>query len=89
VETVRAERAGVIADIDGWRIAGLALQAGAPACKGAGIDLLCRVGDTVNVGDALFRIHASQPDVLRETAQAAREQLGICIGDAVREEVLS
>ena len=89
VETVRAERAGVIADIDGWRIAGLALQAGAPACKGAGIDLLCRVGDTVNVGDALLRIHASQPDVLRETAQAAREQLGICIGDAVREEVLS
>jgi hypothetical protein len=41
------------------------------------------------VGDALLRIHASQPDVLRETAQAAREQLGICIGDAVREEVLS
>jgi thymidine phosphorylase len=89
VETVHAERAGVIADIDGWRIAGLALQAGAPACKGAGIDLLCRVGDTVSVGDALFRIHASQPDILCETAQAAREQLGICIGDAMREEVLS
>ena len=89
VETVRAERAGVITDIDGWRIAGLALQAGAPACKGAGIDLRCRVGDTVGVGDVLFRIHAARPHVLHETAQAAREQVGIRIGDAMREEVLS
>jgi thymidine phosphorylase len=89
VETVHAERSGVITDIDGWRIAGLALQAGAPACKGAGIDLRCRVGDTVSAGDTLLRIHASQPGILRETAQAAREKLGIRIGDALHEEAFS
>jgi thymidine phosphorylase len=89
VETVHAERPGVITDIDGWRIAALALQAGAPACKGAGIDLLCRVGDTVSVGDALFRIHASQPDILRETVEAATEKVGVRIGDPMHEEAHS
>jgi len=57
--TVRADRPGTIRGIDGWTIAGIARRAGAPHDKAAGIDLLCRVGDSVAVGDPLFVIHST------------------------------
>jgi thymidine phosphorylase len=55
---VHAEVAGRIASIDCHRIARIARLAGAPMDKGAGIDLLRKVGDEVRRGDALYRIHA-------------------------------
>jgi thymidine phosphorylase len=59
VHTIRACRSGMISEIDGWRIAGIARRSGAPQDKSAGIDLLRGVGDNVEVGEALYIIHAS------------------------------
>lgn len=61
---VVAPRDGQVAAIDGWAIAGIARQAGAPRDKGAGIDLLCKVADTVRAGDPLYRIHAASAEDL-------------------------
>jgi thymidine phosphorylase len=55
---VRADQRGAVDAIDCHLIARIARAAGAPMDKGAGIDLLRKVGDRVLQGDILFRIHA-------------------------------
>lgn len=71
---IRASRAGRIGGVDGWRIGGIARRAGAPFDKGAGIDLLRRVGDAVAAGEGLFVIHASAgPDLEAAVAMAAQD----------------
>ena len=72
VHTVRSPRAGVITEIDGWAVAGIARRAGAPFDKAAGIDLRRHVGDAVAVGDPLFAIHASASSDL-DVAKAIAE----------------
>ncbi len=57
VITVKAWATGVVGKIDGWTIAGLARDAGAPASPDAGIDLLCSIGQRVEVGQPLYRVH--------------------------------
>jgi thymidine phosphorylase len=59
VLTWHASQTGVISQVDGWAIAGLARSAGAPGYAGAGLDLLCRVGERVQAGQALLRVHAA------------------------------
>lgn len=49
---------GTVAAIDCHLIARIARLAGAPMDKGAGIDLLHKVGDQVRRDEALYRIHA-------------------------------
>ncbi|MFC5420608.1 phosphonate metabolism protein/1,5-bisphosphokinase (PRPP-forming) PhnN [Bosea eneae] len=71
VHTVRSPRAGVITEIDGWAVAGIARRAGAPFDKAAGIDLRRHVGDAVAVGDPLFAIHASASSDLDEAKAIA------------------
>lgn len=71
VHTVRSPRAGVITEIDGWAVAGIARRAGAPFDKAAGIDLRRHVGDRVAVGDPLFAIHASASSDLDEAKAMA------------------
>jgi len=58
VEEIRAKAGGTVAAIDCERIARIARLAGAPVSKGAGVDLLKKVGDRVKVGEPLYRIHA-------------------------------
>ncbi|MBI5461885.1 MAG: thymidine phosphorylase family protein [Gammaproteobacteria bacterium] len=55
---VCAERTGVVAAIDNFQIARIARLAGAPMGKGAGVDLLKKLGDPVSAGAALYRVHA-------------------------------
>jgi thymidine phosphorylase len=55
---VLADAAGVVTGIDNLQIARVARLAGAPKVKGAGVDLLRKLGDAVAVGDALYRVHA-------------------------------
>jgi thymidine phosphorylase len=55
--TVEAQQDGVVGEIDGWAIAGLARDAGAPEFPEAGVDLLCRPGQPVRAGQALYRLH--------------------------------
>ncbi|WP_293811392.1 phosphonate metabolism protein/1,5-bisphosphokinase (PRPP-forming) PhnN [uncultured Bosea sp.] len=71
VHTVRAARSGVIREIDGWAIAGLARRAGAPFDKSAGVDLKRGVGDRVEAGEPLFAIHAGAPADLDEAKRLA------------------
>ncbi|HEV2512508.1 phosphonate metabolism protein/1,5-bisphosphokinase (PRPP-forming) PhnN [Bosea sp. (in: a-proteobacteria)] len=71
VHTVRSPKAGVVTEIDGWAVAGIARRAGAPFDKAAGIDLRRHVGDHVAVGDPLFAIHASASSDLDEAKAMA------------------
>lgn len=73
VHTVRSPKAGIVTEIDGWAVAGIARRAGAPFDKAAGIDLRRHVGDRVAVGDPLFAIHASASSDLDEAKAMAEE----------------
>ena len=49
---------GVVVDIDNLQLARIARFAGAPMDKGAGVDLFKKLGDRVEKGEPLYRIHA-------------------------------
>jgi thymidine phosphorylase len=55
---IRSDHHGSVSSIDCHLIARIARAAGAPMDKGAGIDLMRKVGDRVLQGDILYRIHA-------------------------------
>ncbi len=55
---IRTQTAGTVIEIDNYHMARLARFAGAPMDKGAGVDLLKKLGDTVRKGEPLYRIHA-------------------------------
>lgn len=71
--TVKSGQSGKIAAIDGWVIADIARRAGAPMDKGAGIDLLRRVGDDVMAGEPLYVIHANAEIDLAVAAARAQQ----------------
>jgi thymidine phosphorylase len=48
----------VVIDIDNLHMARLARFAGAPIDKGAGVDLLKKLGHEVKKGEPLYRVHA-------------------------------
>lgn len=54
-----AVRDGVVSAIDCHRLARVARLAGAPLDKGAGVDLFKKIGDPVQKGEPLYRIHAA------------------------------
>jgi thymidine phosphorylase len=56
----RATRAGTVASVDNYTLARVARLAGAPLARGAGVDLLVRLGDTVAQGQPLLRVHAER-----------------------------
>lgn len=56
---VAAARSGRIVSVDNRRIARMAKLAGAPDDKAAGLQMLARVGDIVEVGQPLCALHAS------------------------------
>ena len=55
---VCAEQSGVVTQIDNYILAKVARLAGAPIDKGAGVDLLKKLGDPVEKGEALYRVYA-------------------------------
>jgi thymidine phosphorylase len=70
---ILAPRDGVVEEIDCLRLNRLARTAGAPIDKGAGIKLFKKVGDHVEQGEPLYRIHAfddAQFDLARTGAKA-------------------
>ena len=72
---VKAERNGVVAAIDNFQLARIARLAGAPMDKGAGVDLLKKLGDPVMAGEALYRVHSevrADFDFARNLSQRAR-----------------
>ncbi len=73
---------GVVASIDCLRLARVARLAGAPMDKGAGIDLLKKVGDRVEAGEALYRIHACVESDFRFANDYCDHDHGYSIGPA-------
>ncbi len=56
---VPADSDGTVVSIDNFQMARIARLAGAPMDKGAGVDLLKKLGDRVKKGEALYRVHAT------------------------------
>jgi thymidine phosphorylase len=73
---VVAEKHGTVVAIDNLRLNGLARLAGAPIAKGAGIELRKKLGDHVEVGEPLYRIHASEPFEFEFALTSARRGHG-------------
>lgn len=76
---VTANSIGKVDSIDCERIARIARLAGAPMDKGAGIDLLRKVGDPVRTGEALYRIYANSETGLGFAKDLATENSGYVI----------
>ena len=58
VHELAAHQRGKVVDIDSRRISRLAKLAGAPRQPEAGLEMLVRIGDSVEAGDPLLMIHA-------------------------------
>lgn len=58
VYEVKAPASGFVVAVDNLQIASIARLAGAPKVSNAGIDLLCKLGDKVEEGQTLYRIHS-------------------------------
>jgi thymidine phosphorylase len=71
---------GVVDGIDCYRIARIARLAGAPADKGAGIDLFKAIGDPTDAGEPLYRIHAAFPADFRFAKDLATADSGYRVG---------
>ena len=79
VAEIPAAADGVVGAIDCYRIARIARLAGAPNDKGAGIDLLRKVGEPVRRGEPLYRIHAGNRADFGFAADLAAEGSGVTI----------
>lgn len=79
---IRARGAGVVSGIDNLQLARIARFAGAPKVKEAGVDLQRKLGDEVQDGDVLYRVHASYPADLEFARQACTRSSGYRIGRA-------
>ncbi|HEX6959986.1 MAG TPA: thymidine phosphorylase family protein [Ferrovibrio sp.] len=76
---VPAPQDGVVQSIDCLRMARIARLAGAPAFKGAGLDLFRKTGETVRKGEPLYRIHAGLQSDLGFAADLAGRDNGYVI----------
>jgi thymidine phosphorylase len=71
-----ATRGGVVSAIDNYQLARIASRAGAPMDKGAGVDLLKKIGDPVEAGEALYRIYAEFPADFHFAQNLAKQHKG-------------
>ena len=77
---IKASRNGVVETIDCLRLNRLARTAGAPIDRGAGIKVFKKIGDRVEQGEPLYRIHAFD-DAQFELARAgAKADSGYVVG---------
>jgi thymidine phosphorylase len=76
---VLSPKDGVVSAIDCLRLARVARLAGAPIDKGAGVDLFKKIGQPVDKGEPLYRIHAAFEADFRFAARFAAEGDGYAI----------
>jgi thymidine phosphorylase len=67
---------GTITNVDCLRLNRLARMAGAPIDKGAGIRILKKIGDRVEHGEPIYRIHALEPSEYQLAVAAAKLESG-------------
>jgi len=79
---VTAAAAGTVIGIDNLQIARVARLAGAPKIQGAGVDLFCKLGDAVAVGQPIYRVYADYASELEFARSATVEDSGYRIGAA-------
>ncbi|HHM05985.1 MAG TPA: thymidine phosphorylase family protein [Gammaproteobacteria bacterium] len=80
---IQADRDGVVTAIDNLLLARIARMAGAPMDKGAGVDLLKKLGEPVVRGEVLYRVHAEFPADFHFARALNNERgSGYRIGDA-------
>jgi thymidine phosphorylase len=79
---VVATEDGMVTGIDNLRLARIARLAGAPMDKGAGVDILKKLGDTVSKGEALYRIHGEFPSNFEYAQRYADSFNGYTLGSA-------
>ncbi|HXH03562.1 MAG TPA: thymidine phosphorylase family protein [Candidatus Competibacteraceae bacterium] len=79
---IAAPRDGLVVAIDNLRLARVARLAGAPMDKGAGVDLLKKLGEPVHAGEPLYRIHAEFRASFEFALQRASQDSGYRIGSA-------
>ena len=80
---VLSPQAGTVTGIDCFRINRIARLAGAPMDKGAGIDLFKKVGDTVEQGEVIYRIHACFASDFKFATAFVAEANGYSFGDGL------
>ncbi len=73
---VCAAKGGVVTAIDCYRIGRIARLAGAPISKGAGVDLLKKIGASVKAGEPLYRVHAAVETDFAFSCEMAMESHG-------------
>jgi len=79
---VLADRAGMVVEIDNFFLAQTARLAGAPISRGAGVDLLHKLGEMVEEGQPLYRVYAEFPANFEFAHEFTRVRSGYRIGDA-------
>ncbi|MBH9551469.1 thymidine phosphorylase family protein [Inhella gelatinilytica] len=79
---VLAPTAGTLVSVDNLRLARIARLSGAPQVPEAGLDLAVRLGDTVQAGQLLYRLHARFEADLAFARQLAEADNGWVIGAA-------
>ena len=77
---VLSPAAGVVINIDNKQMAQIASFAGAPIDKGAGVDLFKKLGDNVEEGEPLYRIHAVFPSDYKFAKELCERNSGYLIG---------
>lgn len=82
VREVTADSSGTVVAIDNYQMARIARMAGAPMDKGAGVDLLKKLGDQVKIGDVLYRVHACFPADFRFANALIDSDAGYRLGTA-------
>ena len=80
INELLAPEDGFIVDIDNLQMARIARFAGAPMDKGAGVDLLKKLGDEVKKGEPLYRIHAEYPADFNFALDLSNRNSGYLIG---------
>ena len=75
---IRAADDGAISEIDCLQLNRLARTAGAPIDKGAGIKLFSKIGDRVEKGQPLYRIHAYDQSELDLAVDRRKAQQRLC-----------
>ena len=82
VAEIMADKSGYVTGIDNYQLARIARLAGAPMDARAGVDLLKKLGDPVNEGEPLYRIHAEFNADFAFARKRAEEFSGYQIGQA-------